>query len=331
LYVGKTGENSFPTLREALVKAAPGDTVVIALERVFEQPLGQTELGRLRGVTLESELPGGKAAVVEYAGPPGKTFFDLENIQNLRVRNVEFDGKGAAEIGVRVGGASAGVTFEGVTVRNTKSIGFRTVTAAGEAGKPLLLDRVRVVGPFGEAAVSVFAQPYATREFTRHVVIRNSRFEGPGKAGVMVDGPATEVEVSGNRFFRLENGVAFGPPPVRPPQVRVLGNTFAQVTNGLFFDRQPAGTKLDEMLKYDVTASQNYFSQVKALAHASGPGAAPGVTSQDNGFATGSNQGNTPLQATAIAAPTLPNPNPDDDTMFLRFPPGPNKPKVGAQ
>jgi hypothetical protein len=330
LFVGRTGENGFPTLREALTKAAPGDTIAIATERVIEQPLGSAELAKLRGVTLESELPGGKAAVLEYGGPPGRPFFDLANVPNVRVRNVEIDGKAAAEVGVLLSNSLPGVTFEGVTVRNVRASGFRAEKAAGEPSRPLVLDHVRVVGPVTEAGVSLFAQSYATVEVTRHVAVRNSRFEGPGKAGVLIDGPCTGVEVSSNRFFKLENGVAFGPPTVRPPQVRVAWNTFAQVTNGLFFDRQPGGVKVDDKFKYDVTVTQNYFAQVRQLAQANPPGAI-GVASQDNGFATGSNQGNVPLQAAAIPAPTLPNPKPEDDDTFLRFPAGPNKPKVGVQ
>jgi serine/threonine protein kinase len=325
LFVGKAGENAYPTLREAIAKAAPGDTIAVVVERLPEPALA-VEPRKLKDLTIESDLPGGKPAVIEFGGPPGKTMFDVEDIDFLKLRNLEFDGKGAAEIGIRVSGRAEGAVFEGVTVRNMRTIGVRLTNVAGASGRPFVLDRVRVVGqPGGDALLSVFSHAHFG---TRAVAVKNGRFEGPAKAGIKVEGPSSDLEVSGNRFFRCDVGVTFGPPGDRPVQARVTGNTFFGNT-GVFFDLAAVGPKVTG--KYDVAVNQNFFAQTWAMVRASGTPPVPGLNSQGNGHDPGSKQGNAEIKATVIENPKLPQPKPEDDATFLRFPDGPNRPKVGAQ
>ena len=69
----------------------------------------------------------------------------------------------------------------------------------------------------------------------------------------------------------------------------------------------------------------------------SAQGAVPEFSAENKVLDAESNPGHPPLPAEKIPTPTLPEPNPDDDATFLRFPAntgptvGPNKTRAGAQ
>jgi hypothetical protein len=326
------GENTFPTLAKALAKAGPGDTIAIREDRLFEPMLKFDS--RTKDLTIESDLPGGKAAVIEYTSSatsvPGAVHFD--SVQNVRLRNVEIDGRATAEVGVQVTGFCPGLALEGVTVRAVRAAGVRLTNASGDAAQPVLLDRVRVVQPPGTDGVHAVATGSLE---TKRVAVRNCRFEGidRGRAGVRLDGPAGDLEVSGCRLYWLEHGVVFGKlPDARATRPQVVGNTFFEVTVGLLFETppgQPHG-------RFAVTASRNYFAQTKYIASRTwGGGPMPDLTAADNAFDGHSGLGSVSVPATRVAAPELPPPNPDNDATFLRFPDGgpevgPNKVRAGA-
>jgi tRNA A-37 threonylcarbamoyl transferase component Bud32 len=325
LVVSKTpGEGTVGTLREALAKASPGDTIVIAEERISEPNLQVTQK-TAKDVTVESGLPDGRPAVIE-PGPTAGQVLLVNSADGFRLRNVEIDGRGAADLGVNLIGLCPGATFENVTVRGVKLAGFRLLNVAGEAGRPLTLDRVRVVGPVEVAAVDVTAHPGLE---TRRLTIRGGRFEA-GKAGVRVGGAATDLEVTGNRFYKLDAAVMFGPPgDDKPLRGEVSGNTVYESAVGVQFEFPPS-TKA----KVALGVSQNYFGKTAAALRSGGPGGAiPGVKPTDNGIGPGSKPGNFP-GAVAAEAPDLPT-DPDDDATFLRAPTpptvGPNKVAVGAR
>ena len=320
LVVSKTpGEGTVGTLREALARAAAGETIVIAEERLVEPNL-QVTPKTAKDVTVESGLPGGKAAVIEL--PPTATgqVLQVNSADGFRLRNVEIDGKGAADIGVSVVGLCPGATFEGVTVRGVKLAGFRLLNASGDAARPMTFGRVRVVGPVEVAGVDVTA--HAGLE-TRRLVVRGGRFEA-GKAGVRVGGAVSGLEVADNRFYNLDAAVVFGAPPDGAPlQGEVTGNTVYECGAGVVFEFPPA-TKG----KVGLTVAQNYFGKTAAVLRSGAPGGAvAGVTVKDNGSGPGSGPGNFPSAGVFGApAPDLPT-NPDDDARFLRPPGGP--PTVG--
>jgi hypothetical protein len=319
------GENAVASLAEALTRVSPGETVVIAEERLTEPPIRVEKARQLKDVTIESGLPGGRPAVIEFspaAGPAMAAMLAVDTVQDLRLRNVEFDGRGAADVGVQVTGAGLGVVFEGVTVRNVRECGFRLVSAAGDGPHPLTLDRCRVVlGPTTEAGVRLTS----TESLPTHdVMIRNSRFEGPGRAGVHIDGSANAIDVIGNRFYKLDAGVSFARPPGgRQVKGQVDKNTFYETEAGFRFHFTPAQAKG----RFDVHFRWNYFAHTPALARAEGAGPVPGAHFRDNGHDAVSKQGNVPVAAGRAEGPELPDPDPNGP-RFLRFPGGP--PMVGA-
>ncbi|MBY0460083.1 MAG: hypothetical protein K2V38_22430, partial [Gemmataceae bacterium] len=191
------------------------------------------------------------------------------------------------------------------------------------AGRPVLLDRVRAVpGAAAEAGVLCFA---SGEQSNRFVTIRNGRFEGPGKAGVRVDGPAVDLEVTNNRFYNLSPdgaGVVFTRPGGRATRAAVLSNSFYLTPAGVRFDG-----KAEELGAYELKLSLNYFARTGELLKA--PGGGVKLTAADNFCDPASGPGALPAAGfKKIDAPTLPDPNPNDDAAFMRFP-GP-APMAGA-
>ena len=322
------GENTFGTLREALLKAVAGDTIVIAEARLVEPAL-KLDRGRHKDVTVESGLPDGRPAVIEFLGTKGGAMLDVPSVENFRLRNVELDGKGQAEKGVAVSGLAAGTTFEGVTVRNVTIAGFYLQNLAGDAARPVTLDRVRVVlTPTNEGGVVSHAYGDLSNKF---IAIKNSRFEGPGKSGVRFDGPVQEADVTNNRFYNLGTGsaVSFARPGGKASKGSFTNNTVYKAQAGLLFEAPVAEGP------YEFKVALNYFAWTPAALQAQA--AVPGLVVENNLLAVNSAPGNQPQPIEKRDEPTLPEPNPEADATFLRFPAntgptaGPAKARVGAQ
>jgi hypothetical protein len=215
----------------------------------------------------------------------------------------------------------------------------------GTADRPVVLDHVRVILTPATADGGILF--YAQAVDNKFVAVRNSRFEGPGRAGLRFDGPAVDVTVTNNRFYNLTAAAAFARPSGRASKGTFANNTVRQAQFGLQFEAQANEGS------YEFKVALNYFSQTGALLTAPappppppppppaapppppGPLPVPGLTSENNLHDAACNPGNPPL-ASSPTDVALPNPNPDDDATFLRFPPnafptvGPNKVRVGA-
>jgi len=327
LIVSKSsGENVYQSLGQAVRSASPGDTIAIMTERLHEPTI---RIGQKKDITIESGLPDGRPVMIEFAGSAGSTVaFDLVNVENVKVKNVEFDGKGIVDYGVIVSGTCPGVVLDNISVRGVKKAGFHFFNVAGDTGRPVLLDRFRVaLASSNEAAVCVAATGLLE---SRKVSIRNGRIEGQGLAGFRFDGAMSDIEVSGNRVFKVGAGFHFFRVPVnRTAQVRISSNTIYDAKIGL--DITPAGM----LGRLDVQVTQNYFAKTLAITTPSLPPPAAaqppiaGVRGAENGHDTHSGLGNTPIGASIIQSPELPIPNPAIDAEFLRFPAGGPQPEVG--
>ncbi len=319
------GPNTVGTLREALNRAGPGWTIVIAEPRLSESALPLLKDHKHKDLTIESGTADGKPAVIEYTGPKGGVMLDVLSVEGLHIRNVEFDGKGVADVGIQVSGIAFGTTLEGVTVRNVLKTGIKLWNVSGTADHLLTLDRVRVIlGPSTEAGVLSLATGALDNKF---VTIQTSRFEGIGAgSGVLVDGPANDVAIVNNRFFNLLAAVSFNHPGGR---LRFTNNTLYQSQAGLLFN----GVAPPAPVPYDLQVKFNYFARTGELLKCPVP--VQGLVAEHNGYDPASRPGNLPVAGgVKFDAPTLPNPDPADDAHFLRFPvaptAGPNKDRVGA-
>ncbi|MFO0804584.1 MAG: serine/threonine-protein kinase [Gemmataceae bacterium] len=302
----------FATLTDAVRKAQSGDTIVIN-EPVLTEP-GLRFSRTMKDITIEAG-PQGKT-VIEFSsgGASGSVpIIEVMNgTENITFKNLEFDGKGVADFGFLVSGLAPGLVLENVTVRGVKSVPFRLSTAAGLPGRPITLEHVRaVLAPSNEAAV-LFAVPANSTIELKHIIVRNSRFEGPARAGIKADGSLVDVEITGNRFFSLDAALVFTRvPESRPYKCTVGQNTIYDAKVGVQFPGNPGG-------KMEIAVSRNYFAKTPAIVD--GPGVV-GVNATENGQRE-SGAGNGPISAVALDAPQLLPPNPNDDATFLRFPGG---------
>jgi hypothetical protein len=246
---------------------------------------------------------------------------EVASVENIRIKDLEFDGAGVADFGILVSGNAPGVSIENVAVRQVRIAGFKLQNVAGLPGRPVTLDRVRAqLTPANEAGVMVAVPPNATLQ-SKYLAIRNSRIEGPGKAGVRFDGAILDAEVTGNRLFKLDAAFLLGRvADGRPFKVQMAHNTVYEAKVGVQFGPASVGTG-----KVDMAITQNYFAKTPRLAEADAP--VNGLTTAENGLVE-SGQGNVEIKVAPVANPPLPSANPDDDATFLRFPNGP--PMSGA-
>jgi len=330
------GEHAVATLRDALTKAGEGDTIVIAEPKLTEPAL-RIDRNKHRGLTIESATPDGKPAVIEATGTAA-AMLDVASVEGFRLRNVEFDGGGKAEAGIQVSGMSPGTVLEGVTVRNVKSVGFKVLNAAGEIGHPVLIDRSRVVLSAAQTGVLM----HAANADTRRVTVRNLRVEGAGPGtGLRIDGAASDLELTGNRFYRLAAAASFARPPVNKiVKAQFTANTIYATSVGLLFDAPPAPpppAPPEPAGKFDLAVERNYFAKTAQIA-TSGTGPVPGVAFADNAHGPECAQGTFAVPVWSLmppASPVLTTPDPANDATFLRFPGGPpeippKNVKVGA-
>ena len=86
--------------------------------------------------TTASAHPG-KVPVIEASGAV-RAMLDATDVEGVRVQNLEFDGKGAADTGVLVSGICPGLVIEGVAVRGVKNAAFRMTNASGDGSRLMM-------------------------------------------------------------------------------------------------------------------------------------------------------------------------------------------------
>jgi serine/threonine protein kinase len=334
------GEFAVPTLRAALSRVGPGDTIVIAEAKLTEPGL-KLDKTKHKDLTIESASPD-KPVVIENKDNSG-IMLDITGIEGLHLKNLEFEGKDLAAIGVQISGVCPGLVLENVTLRNMKAAGLQLLNARGDANRPMILDRIRVAN-LANNTTGITLNAAATVD-NRWIVLRNSRFEGRNTTegtGIRVEGVATDFEVSGNRFFNLATAVALGRPPKdKTVRAKLTSNTIFQSGTGLLFDLTPPAAVANEAVpvagKFDLAIAQNYFGKTGAVGQVNGVNPPlEGIQGSDNLFGPETNPGNLGLPLAPLPTLQLLSTNPnDEDAKFLHFPSGPpewgpNRVKIGA-
>jgi len=311
LVVSKSkGEGAFPTLSHAVARAAAGDTIAVEEPTLSE---GLIKVVR-RDITIESALPEGKLVALNLStNTHGTAVIEVTHgAENFRLRGFVVDAQGGADFAVSMSGNIAGATLENVTVQGGKKGGVRLYNAAGQVGKPILLDRVRVVVAGGhDAGVKVETPGNLT---TRALAVKNSRFEGPGRAGIRFEGPIDGADVTGCRFFQLDAAISAARPGDRQPlKLNVAQNTVADCKVGLSVTG-PGGSAP----AVGLTVNRNYFARVsEAVGRTEGD--LPGVTAAQNGRTADSQPGNLNVNTAVVNPPPEFSINRADDPAFLRF------------
>src|SRR5262249_47979204 len=130
---------------------------------------------------------------------------------------------------------------------------------SGEDLRPVSLLRLRAATPQECEAALVFSA--GADQVVRHVLVQDSRLEGPCKALVRVGAAVSRVTFQGTRFSRAEAGVVFRksdrPGPVR---VALVGNPFCERPRGRRWERVPAAEE-----PHQVVVRNNLFARTRRL------------------------------------------------------------------
>ncbi len=241
LVVDRSGaEGTFATVRDALRQARPGDRIQVR-EAAWQECLRLDSGGDLgEGVVLEGAAPGG---TVVWSAPDGQkegqSLLHLSAVAGLRVRNFTLDGRELVRHLVTLSGPCPGLTLEDVRLRGFRSSAVHLTNCTGDAEAPVLLRRLHAA-PARESEAGVLLEAYPDQA-CRHVRVADCRLDGPCQAGVAVAGPVADVELSGNRFARLADGVLCRRSvPACPVRLTLAGNVFRDVQRAaLRFEKLP--------------------------------------------------------------------------------------------
>ena len=228
------GDNVVGTLRDALSKAGPGDTIVIAEPRLTESKL---TLDRTKHRDLTIETADGKPVIVEASGTLG-TMFEAKDVEGLKLKNIEFDGKGQAE-------------HRPSRERYCSRYDHRGRDGPRcQDGWHQALDRGRRLGSAHRARPLPRAPHWPRSDCLlairgrcgypqRHTSKFPRRGDEPG-TGIRIEGACTDLVVSGGRFFNLDEAIAFDQPPTdKITKGHITSNTIYQAKTGLAFQMTP--------------------------------------------------------------------------------------------
>lgn len=233
----------FRTVAAAIEQARPGDEVVV-LDAAHEEPNPLTlDARRGAGVTIRG---GNGGQPVTWRLPTDKAagwLVEIVNCDGPRLIGFVFDGRGAVDTPLRLSGSNPGATIEDVRVQNFRQAGVKLAGCGGEPGRPVTLHRVRVTAEGGNADAGLVV---AADIPSRHIAVRDCRFEGPFTAAVAVDGPAEDVVIEHSRLWRAAEGVrcrrdAAG----QPLRLTVAGNTFADMRDAVTIGGATADGRVD--------------------------------------------------------------------------------------
>lgn len=259
----------YPTVAAALAAAKPGDRILVA-NKTHEEALSISEPPV--GVSIES-WPTREQVVWRLPAnqPVDRPMIDLAQCKNLKISGFAFEGLDQAEDIVRVRTLNPGTTIENCTFRGFTKSGVRFVGGGGGPGSPVRVGKVRFVTARADVPAAVSLDRGAGGATCKYLNVVNCRIEGPFVAGVLCFGPASDVEIVGNRFHKAASAVRYprnDPPP--PLQLTFAANTVADARIGLHFETlPPADTSR-------ITVQNNLFIRTAKLALLDGVTPEPG-------------------------------------------------------
>ena len=318
---------TFPSLLAALGKAKSGTTIQILDEHHEEQPFF-VDAVKLRDLTIEG---GNTSKMITWSLPATldsrqtpKALFEIRGADGLSVRNITFDAGGRLDATLSVSRIVADVKFENVVVKGAKISGIHIERGANDPMRPLTFENIRVLASGAENGIK-FGQTGSQLTIS-NTRITKSRIEGSARSAFRFESPSANITLLNNRIFNFQVGVESIP----TLNLTIEENTFHTITE--------AGIKTDGPLTAGSVCklARNYFAKTAAIAN-SNDGNAGGFTFADNARDAHSKEGNVSTGSTEIAGYELPEPKPESDATFLRYPAnsplksvGPNKVSVGA-
>jgi hypothetical protein len=258
--------NTFDSVRKALVRARPGDRIVLLDQQYEERLILDGDHDELpRDVTIESaketlwQLPAGETENVPL--------IQLTQVAGLRFRGIAFDAQLQSDHLISVTGRCPGLQLENLSLRGFRRAALLLTGCAGDRDAPVTFQRLRTTAAIRQDADAAlwFAGPTAPTAppISQYLRVTDCRLEGPLKTAVRLDASAVSVDFSRNRFFRCTEGFRIGSAatPIRL-QLTLTANTFCDVQTAL--DLAGLGTSPDSRL----VARNNLFARTPTLVHA---------------------------------------------------------------
>jgi len=313
---GSGGANVKKSLAEAVAAAGPGDVITIADARLESGPI-RIAGEKKSNIRIESGIAGKPVTLVYKAEGNSRqvSFIELASAEGFTLSGMVLELDGKIDFGIGIVGKAGGMKIEDVTIRNPKMAGIRIQNAAGEAERPLILNRLRIGGTKAfDSGIWLFSSLKTIANM--HIHIQRTRLEGPMKYGVRVDGLIQDVEMTQSRIHNCETGIhvnhSFSGD--QDYSLKLDRNTFHEIKGAaLDFTTGPGG------LKQPTTMTKNYFAKTGKIANAGTPSTM--IQATDNATDAANKEGNIPVAAKVIPNINLLNPNPDH-AEFLKVPPG---------
>ncbi|MBV9122818.1 MAG: protein kinase, partial [Planctomycetes bacterium] len=263
LIVTDTGApNTFRTLRDALIKARPGDHLMVR-EETLEEPLwlgGDGPSGK--DLVIEGAAPSGEPVIwkIPEDFPTGRALVELTGTQGLRLSGFVLEGEGRVDYLATLSGPCPGLKLSDLQFRGFRRGAIRVANCTGTKERPVRLRGLLTFGgPESEAALVFEANP---DQLNRDLAVDDCRLTGPYQEVVRIQGPLAEVDFFHNRLFQAEKGFLFQ--KVTPsPRLRLAlrANTLAHLKQGLHFESVPLAEGDNQLV-----VQKDLFLQVSKMA-----------------------------------------------------------------
>jgi serine/threonine protein kinase len=315
--------NSVPTLRDALLKAAPGDIILIREEKISEPPL-RLDRQRHKNITIRGDLSSGNYPTWEVTAA-GKPMLEIPNVEGVRLQKLIMDGADSATNALAINGVTPGIVLEDITLQRYSLTALRCQNVMGSKDQPIHIRGLRILLSKPE---QVGIHLVAVNADTRYLHLSQCRFEGNNSAiGIQIEGPCQEVTITEGRFFQLGTALKLGPVPSRQICQGIFQtNVVMRCPNGLVWSlstESTASNSKETPGKYQWQVIGNYFDSVGEIGKGEGgSGPLAGILLRDNARGPGCGVGNLGWQIPERKLPTPLKTDPNDDATFLRLPPG---------
>ncbi len=193
---------------------------------------------------------------VELEAPDGKPALRLIGVERFTLDG--FTLRSTAPHAVELSGWLIGTKLRDVTISGFTQAGVYVEGASGLAGRPLRLERVRIVaGPESDGVVLAMARstnPDDTLAMgVSQVELAELHIDG-ARSGVVVDGTARQLRVMHNVFNGCQRGVHFTERATALANVLFAHNTFYRCAQGFVFDTMPRNAQ-------ELTITRNLFAR----------------------------------------------------------------------
>jgi serine/threonine protein kinase len=324
--------DDFLTIKDALVRARPGDRIVVQKD-THEEHLQIEERRYGKGVLLEGQSPSGGRTVWRLPkNSKEKALLELHNTEGLSVKGFTFDGENRLDDLVVLFGECPGLTLDGIDCQGFKHSAVNILHCTGTADRPVTITALRAttVNKAEAALLFNYRESITKPRANNHIRVSHCVFAGPFQAAVELMGPEQDLEFRGNRLFGAENGFLYKPSKgANPLQIAIISNTLCRLQTGLAFESLPQTVNPNQDR---VVLEKNLFAQTPIIAkvvassgdQVKNPEALPSLAGQliqssGNVRDPSSQEGNIILNAFAVVFPPLPQDS-NDMQRFLRYP-----------